>query len=91
MVRTRRYFYSNTHLDGHSFDYLAKPKNLLVGYLVVLIFFAIYVVAGIFNPLFVYPVILVYGLAAPWMIYKAFRFRAKNRLTEMCVSSFAGT
>ena len=27
MVRARRYFYSNTHLDGHSFDYLAKPKS----------------------------------------------------------------
>ena len=40
MVRARRYFYSNTHLDGHSFDYLAKPKNLLIGYLIVLIFFA---------------------------------------------------
>jgi uncharacterized membrane protein YjgN (DUF898 family) len=78
MVRTRRYFYSNTHLDGHSFDYLAKPKNLLIGYLIVLVFFAIYLMAGIFNPLFVYPVILVYGIAAPWMIYKAFRFRAKN-------------
>ena len=90
MVRTRRYFYSNTHLDGHSFDYLAKPKNLLIGYLIVLIFFAIYLLAGIFNPLFVYPVIIVYGLAAPWMIYKAFRFRAKNTAYRNVRFKFCG-
>lgn len=90
MVRTRRYFYSNTHLDGHSLDYLAKPKNLLVGYLIVLVFSAIYVVAGIFNPLFVYPVILVYGIAAPWMIYKAFRFRAKNTAYRNVRFKFCG-
>ena len=90
MVRTRRYFYSNTHLDGHSFDYLAKPKNLLIGYLIVLIFFAIYLLAGLFNPLFIYPVILVYGLAAPWMIYKAFRFRAKNTAYRNVRFKFCG-
>ena len=90
MVRTRRYFYSNTHLDGHSFDYLAKPKNLLIGYLIVLIFFAIYLLAGLFNPLFIDPVILVYGLAAPWMIYKAFRFRAKNTAYRNVRFKFCG-
>ena len=90
IVRTRRYFYSNTHLDGHSFDYLAKPKNLLIGYLVVLVFFAIYLLAGVFNPLFVYPVILVYGIAAPWMIYKAFRFRAKNTAYRNVRFKFCG-
>ena len=91
MVRTRRYFYSNTRLDGHSFDYLAKPKNLLIGYLIVLIFFGISQLAGIFNPLFVYPVILVYGLAAPWMIYKAFRFRAKNTAYRNVRFKFCGS
>ena len=82
--------YSNTHLDGHSFDYLAKPKNLLIGYLIVLIFFAIYLLAGLFNPLFIYPVILVYGLAAPWMIYNAFRFQAKNTAYRNVRFKFCG-
>jgi len=68
MVRTRRYFYANTQLQDHSFDYLAKPINLLIGYLIVTVFFAIYVLAGVFNPLFVYPVLIIYGIAAPWMI-----------------------
>lgn len=32
LVRSRRYFHAHTKLDGHAFDYLAKPKNLLIGY-----------------------------------------------------------
>ena len=45
-VRTRRYFYRNTLLDGHSFDYLADPKRLLIGYLIIGAFFVLYTIAG---------------------------------------------
>lgn len=90
MVRTKRYFYANTHLDGHSFDYLAKPKSLLIGYLIVLCFAALYAVVGLFNPLFVFPVILVYLVAAPWIIYKALRFRARNTAYRNVRFKFSG-
>ncbi len=90
MVRTKRYFYANTHLDGHSFDYLAKPKSLLIGYLIVLCFAALYTIAGLFNPLFVLPVVLVYMVAAPWMIYKALRFRARNTAYRNVRFKFSG-
>ncbi len=89
-VRSRRYLYANTRLDGHAFDYLAKPKSLLIGYIVVLFFFALYVIAGIFNPLFVYPVLLVYGIAAPWMIFKALRFRSRNTAYRNIRFKFSG-
>ena len=78
LVRSRRYFYAHTKLEGHAFDYLAKPKNLLIGYAIAVVLAAAYFLAGLFNPLFVFPVLLVYGVAAPWMVYKALRFRARN-------------
>ena len=49
-VRTRRYFYRNTLLDGHSFDYLADPKRLLIGYLIVGVFFILYSISDIIHP-----------------------------------------
>ena len=49
-VRTRRYFYRNTLLDGHSFDYLADPKRLLIGYLIIGAFFISYSIAGTIDP-----------------------------------------
>lgn len=91
LVRSRRYFYANTKLDGHSFDYLAKPKNLLIGYAIAVFLAAAYFLAGIFNPLFVFPVIIVYGIAAPWMVYKALRFRARNTMYRNVRFKFGGS
>jgi len=89
-VRSRRYFHANTRLEGHSFDYLAKPKSLLIGYLVALVFFALYLGAGFFNPFFVYPVLILYGVAAPWMVYKTLRFRSRNTAYRNVRFKFSG-
>jgi uncharacterized membrane protein YjgN (DUF898 family) len=89
-VRSRRYFHANTRLEGHSFDYLAKPKSLLIGYLVALMFFALYLGAGFFNPFFVYPVLIIYGIAAPWMVYKTLRFRSRNTAYRNVRFKFSG-
>ncbi|HEY3984739.1 DUF898 family protein, partial [Cedecea sp.] len=35
-VRSRRYFYGNTELDGDRFDYHAKPVQILIGRLLVI-------------------------------------------------------
>ena len=34
-VRTRRYFYAHTSIDGHAFDYLANPVAILKGNIIV--------------------------------------------------------
>ncbi len=77
-VRSRRYFHANTFLDGHAFDYLAKPLNLLAGYLILLVFVGLYNLSVFFNPLFLIPVAVIYLAGFPWLIYKAFRFKARN-------------
>ena len=32
LVRKKKYFYNNMALQGHNFDYTAKPERLLIGY-----------------------------------------------------------
>lgn len=41
-VRTNRYFYGNTYLDGDAFDYLASPVNILIGRAIAVFLLIIY-------------------------------------------------
>jgi uncharacterized membrane protein YjgN (DUF898 family) len=77
-VRTRRYFYRNTLLDGHSFDYLADPKRLLIGYLIVGAFFVLYSISDIIHPFVALGVVGLFGAVFPWLRYKSARFLAAN-------------
>ncbi len=77
-VRTRRSFYRNTLLDGHSFDYLADPKRLLIGYLIVGVFFILYSISDIIHPLVALGVVGVFAAVFPWVRYKSARFLAAN-------------
>ncbi|MDQ8186308.1 YjgN family protein [Pelagicoccus sp. SDUM812002] len=90
-VRTRRYFHANTHLDGHAFDYLAKPINILWGYLIVLFIVGGYYAAGLFNPVFTVPFFLIYVFVGPWVVYKAMRFKAHNTSYRNVRFQFHGT
>ena len=38
-VRTKRFFYGNTHVGGRAFDYHANPVAILIGRLIVVGFF----------------------------------------------------
>src|SRR6266513_5631580 len=48
-VRRKRYFYGNTLLGDSAFEYLADPKAILKGRIVVVGGFAIYFLVGRFN------------------------------------------
>ena len=77
-VRTRRYFYRNTLLDGHSFDYLADPKRLLIGYLIIGAFFISYSIAGSIDPFVALGDVGFFAAVFPWLYYKSLRFFASN-------------
>ena len=77
-VRTRRYFYRNTLLDGHSFDYLADPKRLLIGYVIIGAFFVSYSIAGTIDPFVAFGVLGLFAAVFPWLYYKSARFFASN-------------
>jgi uncharacterized membrane protein YjgN (DUF898 family) len=77
-VRTKRYFYGNTKLDGSAFDYLASPIQILKGRLIMFAFFLAYAVISTIWPIAVLPFIIAIFLLAPWAIVRARAFNAHN-------------
>ncbi len=77
-VRTRRYFYGHTTLDGASFDYHANPISVLKGNLIMGAMALLYFGSGAVFPAITVVILLIFFLFAPWLIHKAFRFRAWN-------------
>jgi len=77
-VRTTRYFYGNTWLDGSSFDYLAKPMAILRGRVIAFVVLAVYaIVVNLLPP--AEPIFWVMFICAlPWLVVKALSFRARN-------------
>jgi uncharacterized membrane protein YjgN (DUF898 family) len=77
-VRNKRYFYGNTILAGHGFDYLASPVQILKGRLIVVAFLVLWSVAGEFlwwvEPLML---LVVLPLVMPWAIVRAVSFVAR--------------
>jgi uncharacterized membrane protein YjgN (DUF898 family) len=90
-VRTRRYFYRNTLLAGHAFDYLADPKRLLVGYLIVGVLFLVYILGDIISIWITLGALLVFFLAFPFIRYKSLRFFARNSAYQNVRLRFHGT
>ena len=76
-VRNKKYFYGNTIIDDHSFDYHATGKQIFIGRLIV---GAGLMVLGLLSA--VSPVLYLIGvlgllLVLPWIIVRAFRFNAR--------------
>ena len=65
-------------LDGHSFDYLADPKRLLIGYLIIGAFFVLYTIAGNIDASVALAVLGFFAAVFPWLYYKSLRFLASN-------------
>ncbi|WP_218569042.1 YjgN family protein [Pseudomonas sp. A-1] len=77
-VRTQRYFYGNTQLDGSSFDYLADPLKILKGRLIAFACLLIYSVVGEFSVALGLLVSLLFIAALPWIVVRGLSFRNSN-------------
>jgi len=77
-VRRKRYFYGSTLLGDSAFEYLADPKAILKGRIVVVAGFAVYSLAGKINPLAGLAMAFVFLGVLPWLIVRASRFNAVN-------------
>ncbi len=75
-VRRLRYFYGNTWLDGHNFEYHAKPKQILIGRIIVVGVLLVYNVLVNITP-WAAVLIIPYLIAIPWVINKAIQFNAR--------------
>jgi len=77
-VRKRRWFYGNTRLDGHAFEYLAEPKALFKGWLIGVGALLLYSAAGKIDPLLAIPAGIALYLAIPWVIVRSRMFNNRN-------------
>jgi len=79
-VRTNRYIYANTYLNGSNFEYNADPIKILIGRVVVIGIYVIFVV--FFEYLMMYKVAGVIALIAfilmPWLVRQAVSFKLRN-------------
>ena len=90
-VRTKRYFYGNTTLDGSNFEYHADPLNILKGRLIVLAVVIVYMFTTQFMPMLEAAFILVYMVGLPWMFVKSMQFNTRNSSYRNIRFDFDGT
>lgn len=76
-VRRNRYFYGNTFLAGRSFDYHARPMQILIGRIIVIVILIAYNVVLTVAPFAVIVVVPAFIMFIPWMIARGLRFAAR--------------
>ena len=90
-VRRNRYFYGNSFIDGHSFDYHARGMQILIGRLIVFAFLIIMQVLSLLHPLAGLGLPLVVLLALPWLLSRGLRFSARVTSYRNIRFDFKGT
>jgi len=89
-VRNRRYFYGNTNLADRNFEYHATGKQLLLGFIIGVIFFAIYTFVTNIAPQFAIIFILLFMFIFPWLIWRSLMFNMKVTSFSNVHFSFKG-
>jgi uncharacterized membrane protein YjgN (DUF898 family) len=90
-VRTRRYFYAHTNLDGHPFEYHANPISILKGNLLIGGALLLNSVAQQFFPLLAPFLGLAMFIAFPYLIFLSLKFKAVNSSYRNLRFRFHGT
>jgi uncharacterized membrane protein YjgN (DUF898 family) len=90
-VRTRRYFYRNTILDGHGFDYHARPITILKGRVIAVLIVGGTYAAFAYKPLVGLGLFVGLLLLAPWILNQASRFGARMTSYRNVGFGFAGS
>ena len=90
-VRRLRYFYGNTWLDGHNFEYHAKPMQILIGRIIVVVVLVVFNVLAEVNPVISLFLLIPYFIILPWLINKALSFNARMTSYRNVHFSFDGS
>jgi len=77
-VRKRRYFYGNTRVGGHAFDFHGDPKRMLRGYLLMAALAGLYGVAGHFSPMAAAVAVVAFAVIWPALFRASQQFRMAN-------------
>jgi uncharacterized membrane protein YjgN (DUF898 family) len=89
-VRRQRYFYGNTMLAGASFEYHARPAQILIGRIIVLAMLAAYNLTAYFLPIVSGIIGVAFLFAIPWFVMRGLRFRARVTSYRNVRFDFAG-
>lgn len=84
-VRRRRYFYGNTEIAGHRFDYHAKPLQILIGRIIAVVLLLLFAfLYSMWLPPYASGLLFIAAiLTLPWIVLRSWRFNA-------VMSSFSG-
>jgi len=98
-VRTKRYFYGNTIVEGTAFSYDANPISILKGRILAVVIFGLYSVILRVMPAFgpkvaiavTALVFIIYVLVIPWFIMKSVKFNMRYSSYRNIRFGFDGT
>ncbi len=90
-VRTKRYFYGNTAIDGHAFEYHATGYQIFKGRLIAFVVFVALAAASHFAPLVYAGLWVALILVMPWVINRSLRFNARVTSWRNVRFDFSGT
>jgi len=76
-VRRNRYFYGNSFIDGHSFDYHARGLQIFIGRAIVFGYIIAYNVLLTFSPIAGGILALLMIVLLPWIVMRSLRFNAR--------------
>ena len=76
-VRTNRYFYGSTRLDGDAFSYHARPMQSLIARIIVVAVLVAYNVAIQIELWLIIPFIIAFIFLFPWLIARSLRFQSR--------------
>jgi len=77
-VRKARYFWQNTRLAGHPFDFHGRPAAILRGRILVVVMLLAYSWSFQFSLAAGVVTLTILGVLAPWLFLKAQQFRLYN-------------
>ena len=90
-VRSKRYFYGNTFIGEHAFEYHASPWRILLGRVIAACILLAYGLSAAFLKWFVFVIAIALFFATPWLVNASLRFNARNSSYRNIRFDFTGT
>jgi uncharacterized membrane protein YjgN (DUF898 family) len=90
-VRRKQYFYGNTRIQDASFEYLADPKKILYGRIIVVVVFFIYSAISELLPVVGFILGIAFIFILPWLVVRSLTFNARNSSIRNIRFDFTGT
>ncbi len=77
-VRTKKYLYGNTYINGSNFNYHADPLKILKGRLIIGVLFIAYAFGGRLSIVVPIAAGLIFFAATPWLFVQGMAFNMAN-------------